>query len=51
MSLTDGETYTVDVSISAQSDTIGETDEMNAQALPAVDISNRKDFISQWPEP
>lgn len=51
MSLTDDEAYAVNAYISAQGGIIGETDEMNTEARPAVEISNHNNSISQRTEP
>ena len=51
MSLTDNEVYAVSAYILAQNGIIGETDEMNAETLPAVQMPNREGFVGHWPEP
>lgn len=51
MSLTDDEVYAVSAYILARNDIIGETDRMDAETLPAVQMPNRDGFISHWPEP
>jgi S-disulfanyl-L-cysteine oxidoreductase SoxD len=49
MSLTNEETYAVSAYILNLNGIIAETDVMNAQTLPLVEMPNRHGFISDWP--
>ncbi len=51
MSLTNDEVYAVSAYILALNGVIRETDRMDAETLPAVQMPNRDGFISHWPEP
>lgn len=50
MSLTDDEVYAVSAYILALNGIIRETDRMDADTLPAVEMPNKDGFISHWPE-
>jgi len=50
MSLTDDEVYAVSAYILALNGIIGETDRLDAETLPAVEMPNKDGFVSHWPE-
>jgi cytochrome c len=49
-SLTDDEVYALTAFILAKNKLIGETDTMNAQTLPKVQMPNRGGFILRFPD-
>jgi S-disulfanyl-L-cysteine oxidoreductase SoxD len=49
-SLTDDEVYALTAFILAKNKLIGETDTMNAEALPKVEMPNRGGFIIRFPD-
>ena len=51
MTLSDDEVYAVSAYILSLNGIIGETDEMNAQTLPKVQMPNRDGFVSDWKSP
>jgi mono/diheme cytochrome c family protein len=49
-SLTNDEVYSLTAFILARNKVIGESDVMNAQTLPKVEMPNRDGFVSRYPE-